>query len=409
MKTTFYLRKIDGTDEGIIHFLFTQKKDKIRISTGIKLKVSNWKNGQLTKSTSNLAYRNQLNHYREFIDRYIYEFLRTTNSLPNRVLLKKQCKLLIKGEVQQNEDFLISKLLDQMICEQSNPTSDSKINLSTIRYKRIHFKHFSKSIGRAARISELNQDLVNHYRIVLHNDQNQNVTKNNYRKSIISFINWCKKKGFIDPKLMIEFLKFDKVIKPIISLKENELSKIESSVFPETEQKQIDIFLFGCYTTLAISDIRRVKKEMVIDNILYFPRKKTDWPIKIPLVPQAIKILEKYNYNLPHIHPNKGPEVLKKAFKRIELDRTVVLVTKTGKENSKYEYVPLYKTMSWHKARKTAITLAIRSKISIDTIANLAGFGDPKTLKVYIDHANIPEDEFLEKFRKYPKFDSQET
>ena len=142
MTTTFYLRKIDNSDEGIIHFLFSVKNVKIRYSTGIKINIKSWRKGQLTNAASNLPFRNQLNHYREVMDHFIFEYKRSTNTLPDRATIKMKCKALVKGEFIEKNDLLISKLLDQMIIEQSNSTSDGKLNSNTIRYKKIHFNHF---------------------------------------------------------------------------------------------------------------------------------------------------------------------------------------------------------------------------------------------------------------------------
>jgi integrase len=400
MTTTFYLRKIDNSDEGIIHFLFSVKNVKIRYSTGIKINIKSWRKGQLTNAASNLPFRNQLNHYREVMDHFIFEYKRSTNTLPDRATIKMKCKALVKGEFIEKNDLLISKLLDQMIIEQSNSTSDGKLNSNTIRYKKIHFNHFSKFIGKTKRVSELDQNLINNYRNYLYNDRNENVTKNSYRKSIRSFINWCKVNGHIDINKPFNFIKFPEVDKPVIALKNKELIILENADLPPSEQNQIDIFLLGCYTTLSISDLRRVKKEMVVENMLFIDRKKTEHPIGIPLIPEALKILEKHNYQLPHIHPNKGPIVLKSAFKKLNLDRKVMTVSKIGNNESTSEYKPLYEVISWHKARKTAITISLASGVSEYATKFLSGHKDDRSFKFYIDYVDMMKDEFTSKFRK---------
>ena len=68
-----------------------------------------------------------------------------------------------------------------------------------------------------------------------------NVTKNNYLKSIKTFACWCKKKGII--KIDLIFEKFPTVIKPIITLTDEELSILQHSTLPRSERQQVDIFL----------------------------------------------------------------------------------------------------------------------------------------------------------------------
>jgi Holliday junction resolvase RusA-like endonuclease len=104
------------------------------------------------------------------------------------------------------------------------------------------------------------------------------------------------------------------------------------------------------------------------------------------LMYEAVRILIKYNYELPIISDNKGNENLKIAFKQLGLDRNVRITSKIN-QLVKDEVKPLYSVISWHKSRKTAITTAIKKGIPIELVMQLSGHSQYKTMKRYIDNA----------------------
>jgi integrase len=60
-----------------------------------------------------------------------------------------------------------------------------------------------------------------------------------------------------------------------------------------------DIFLFCCYTGLAYADIYKLKRTEIVEGIdggkwITTKRQKTDTPSRIPILPMAMEIMEKY-------------------------------------------------------------------------------------------------------------------
>jgi integrase len=60
-----------------------------------------------------------------------------------------------------------------------------------------------------------------------------------------------------------------------------------------------DIFLFSCYTGLSYIDVYRLQSADIVSGIdgkkwIMTTRKKTDSPIRLPLLPYALKILKRY-------------------------------------------------------------------------------------------------------------------
>lgn len=79
---------------------------------------------------------------------------------------------------------------------------------------------------------------------------------------------------------------------------------LESKVFtiPRLEQVR-DLFIFQCYTGLAFSDMKMLTKAEIqigIDGNRWIIKRrvKTDQRSSIPLLPKAIRILDKYNWQI---------------------------------------------------------------------------------------------------------------
>ena len=79
-----------------------------------------------------------------------------------------------------------------------------------------------------------------------------------------------------------------------------ELEKIEQKEFA-IERLQIvkDLFVFSCYTGLAYIDTVSLTPANIINGIdsgawLMTQRIKTKTSVKVPLVPKAVEIIEKY-------------------------------------------------------------------------------------------------------------------
>jgi integrase len=390
METTFFLKSGTNDKLGIIHFKFTQGAIIIKISTGIKILKSNWSLGKLKKNPRTIETKNLMDNYQTNINRFIQDSILYKNRNPSRSELSDYCRNLIRGYQSNESDRKISELVEVFLNEN---VSAQTIKPSTLKYKKFHLSHYVNFVGYNKRISELDYKLIDQYKNLILNDLNENSTKNSYRKSVLSFLNWLNKKEITDQRFGSRFEKFPEVQKQVIALMEEEIIILENAhkndLLSPSEMKQIDIFLFGCYTALSIKDIGMVKREMIVNGVLEIKREKTDKLLSIPLIPEAKDLLEKYEWQLPMIHLNKGSAVLKKAFEKLELNRAVRITTKIGGNNSTDIFKPLYEVVSWHKARKTAITFALGKGIDSAIVMLMSGHSDSKSFGKYIDATEI--------------------
>lgn len=92
--------------------------------------------------------------------------------------------------------------------------------------------------------------------------------------------------------------KFDKVERGYLT--DEELQRIEDKNFKIARLQQVrDLFVFSCYTGLAYIDAINLTPDHVVKGIdgglwLLTSRQKTSNTVRVPLLPQAIEIIEKY-------------------------------------------------------------------------------------------------------------------
>ena len=159
-------------------------------------------------------------------------------------------------------------------------------------------------------------------------------------------------------------------------LNEMELRKIINKDFDIQRLQTVrDIFIFCCFTGLAFTDVKNLKKEHLVqaDNGEWWIRKareKTDNMCDIPLLDIPRLILEKYQSN--PICNEKG---------------LLLPVPSNQRMNSYLKEIAdvcgIQKNLSTHIARHTFASLAIANKVSLESIAKMLGHTDIRTTRIY--------------------------
>ena len=127
-----------------------------------------------------------------------------------------------------------------------------------------------------------------------------------FSKQMKVFFNYCREQRHIvlhpyHADIKSGFVQTDRTY-----LTESDLEKLQNVVLSESMVRIRDAFLFTCYTGLRYSDLVRIKTDHVIDRGLYkvlsFIPEKTNSAlqkkvkrVEVPLIGQAIHIIEKYN------------------------------------------------------------------------------------------------------------------
>jgi integrase/recombinase XerD len=192
-------------------------------------------------------------------------------------------------------------------------------------------------------------------------------TIHGYHKKIKPYVAKAYKLGYIDANPYNKFTDVRGKSKERNPLMQEELDKLEAIKLPERLEKTRDLFIFSCYTGLAYADLKvfDYEKEVVESNGMKFidgHRFKTGTEFYTPILPPAMKVLEKYHLKLPRISNQKYNDYLHIIEARLGLN----------------------KPLTSHVARHTfATTVALAHDVPIETVSKMLGHKDIKTTQIY--------------------------
>jgi len=160
-------------------------------------------------------------------------------------------------------------------------------------------------------------------------------------------------------------------------LTEDQLKRISQENFSAERMALVrDIFLFCCYTGLAYADIQKLKQTEIIkgnDGGLWIiaKRQKTNVTSRIPLLPPALEIMERYKHHKQCV--NKG---------------VVLPVLSNQKLNTYLKTIAdscgIHFNLTFHIARHTfATTVTLSNGIPIETVSKMLGHRNLKTTQHY--------------------------
>lgn len=197
-----------------------------------------------------------------------------------------------------------------------------------------------------------------------------------YISNVKKIVNICVKNGWLqrDPFFGYKMQKKE-VIREFLS--EEEIQLVYRKVFPAERLNLVrDIFIFSCYTGLAYADIEKLKRSEIIIGIdgekwISTTRQKTDTASRIPLLPIALEILEKYKD-----HP-----------KCINQDLLLPILSNQNMNGYLKEIAALAgieKTFTFHCARHTfATTVTLTNGVPIESVSKMLGHRNLKTTQHY--------------------------
>ncbi len=150
--------------------------------------------------------------------------------------------------------------------------------------------------------------------------------------------------------------------------------------------KSRDMFLFVCYTGVRFSDLISLKKTQIIklsDGTLLWIKKTQKvrtTKIEVDLIPEALKILKKYDYRL-NLMTNQKANLYIKEVLRLE-DRFCEDSLNFTKESG--EPYKIYELITFHTGRKSFITNMLMNNFSIVETMRRTGHKKLSTMEKYI-------------------------
>ncbi len=170
-------------------------------------------------------------------------------------------------------------------------------------------------------------------------------------------------------------IKFIKVERGFLN--EYELDIIEKRRFKIKRLELVkDIFIFSCYTGLAYIDAIKLTPSDISVGIdgqkwIFSKREKTRTSLKIPILPKAMELIEKYQNTPRSIHNGT-------IFPSISNQKMNSYLKEIG------DLCGIEKNLTFHLARHTfATTVTLSNGVPIETVSKLLGHRSISTTQIY--------------------------
>lgn len=252
----------------------------------------------------------------------------------------------------------------------------------TLQRFQVTLNHIENFLFWKYQISDIRIDKIDHAMIMelefyLRSVKNcANNTAVKYIRNFRKIINICLNNDWLDKD---PFSKYDGKVYEIDKefLTEEEIQKIYGKCFVNTRLEQVrDIFIFCCFTGLAYIDVQQLRKDHLGIGIdgqkwIFKNRQKTDVRSKIPLLPIAEELVQKYAE-----HP-----------KCVNEDR-ILPVLSNQKMNSYLKEIGdvcgIQKEITFHMARHSfATSITLTNGVPIESVSKMLGHKSLRTTQHY--------------------------
>ena len=375
----FYIKRAKINVDGVcpIYTRVTINSKRFEFSTNKFISPDKWSTeGAKVKGNSEDA--RSINNQLDIIKNQIMD--------AEKRLYKKE--ILINSENLRNELFGIKqreRLLIPIFTEHNRKIKElvgSEYAPGTLERYETSLKHTKDFLQWKYKVSDIDIEKIDHafiteYEFYLRTERKcANNTAVKYIKNFHKIINICLANGWLtkDP-----FANYKAKVKEVIRefLTEQEIqSLIEKEFVSERLELVRDIFVFSCFTGLAYIDVKQLTQDNIVlgidgDKWINKNRQKTDTNSKIPLLPTAQYIMNKYA-DYP-VNKNKG---------------TILPILSNQKMNAYLKEIAtvcgINKELTFHIARHTfATTVTLSNGVPIETVSKMLGHTNLKTTQHY--------------------------
>lgn len=376
-----FITRMNKIKNGLAPIYVRVTVDARRVEISLKRYVNpkewNGKKGMARGSRNDIK---SLNHYLEEVrsnlvacyqEMQIQKQLITADGIKNKFLGTNQkdhtlCKLINYHNTQMKDslawgtlkNYFTTQKYIQMFLKEKRNTSD--VFLSELTYKFItDFEFFLR-----------NYRPIDHHKPLANNGVMKHIER--FRKviNLAVKLEWLDKDPFAQYKQ-----KFEKVEREFLT--KEELQKIEFRDFKVVRLQLIrDLFIFSCYTGLAYIDVMQLTPSNITVGIdgdywLITSRQKTSNPVRVPLLPKALELIERY-----------------KGHPRALASATLFPTISNQKLNSYLKEVAdlcgIHKNLTFHLARHTfATTVTLTNGVPIESVSKMLGHSTITTTQIY--------------------------
>ena len=296
-----------------IYACVTVNKHRAYIALKHNVDPKNWDSGKGTAKGNKdevKAINNYLGEVRNTISNNYKQL-----QLKGKMLSAKAVKDLYLGA--EEEVYTLSRLFIY-----HNETSTTDLKWSTLKHYYVTQRYLVKFLEEQHQASDiylhqLDFKFVKDFEVYLRNhkpkDHQKQINNNGVMKHIIrlkKMVNLAMNLQWIDNDPFTAYkLKIQKVNREQLS--EKELAAMEKKEFAIERLDMVrDLFVFCCYTGLSYVDVINLTPGHIVastngEKWISTCREKTMIPVNVPLLPKALKILDKYKTNIRSLSGGK--------------------------------------------------------------------------------------------------------
>lgn len=329
------------TQTGTVEIEVSLNGKRKRISTGVKVYPNEWSNGRIIKRMDALALNRQLDEkYKEIVEMV---------SQPGFTL-----------------DAMSSRVRKRSFCD----WVDEQIGKRTDLTERTRASHYAmneklRQTGYIETFKDLTPENIRKWDAYAHSRCSQQTAVYDYHKKIKVYIKEAKLQGLInsDP---YDYVKISKgKSEGIKYITEEERSRIEALELDGYMEIARDMFVFACYTGLADCDLRKITRDDVIEEdgqkFIVDKRQKTGVNYRLVILPKALEILEKYDYDLDRL-TNQRCNIMLKTIGAMAGVKT---------------------KLTMHVGRHTFATWALKRGVPIEIVSKMLAHSDIVMTQIY--------------------------
>jgi len=378
--TLFWLQTTRAiNNEALLYIRITVDGKRVNLSLKRRVSVSLW-DTKKKKVKGTTAQAKQINLYIDEVSTklfQVYQDLKFKNELITAQLIKAH----YSGESDQGKTL-------KNIFEYHNQKIENTLAVGTIRNFGITENYVFKFLQEKKNttdiyLSQLNFEFLSHFDLFLSSvwpakhpkalGQNTIMKHIQRLRKVVTLayhLEWTDRDPFIRWKM-----KYEKTNREFLS--EIELQNLENKVFiSERLDRVCDLFVFSCYTGISYVDIMNLTPNHLVlgmdgGNWIMTKRQKTNTKVKVPLLGQALDIVNKYKD-----HPITA--VKGSLLPVLSNEKLNVFLKEVA------NFVGIQKNLTFHMARHTfATTVTLSNGVPIETVSKLLGHSKIATTQIY--------------------------
>lgn len=378
LKILFYLKKRANYVSGNVPIYLRLTIDGRRIEKSVQRECdpSKW-DSKAGKASGNNKETRQLNNYLDTLHSQIYEAQRLLLNKGTEVTVRS-IQNIIQGKKEHKKTLLE---VYRYHVEQVKELVGKDYAVGTLKRFKAALSSLEAFLNHKYKedlpINELSYQFITEYEFFLKSVRGiEHNTAMGIIKKLKQIIKICVANDWLEKDPFLSYrVKIRSTNRPFL-LQEEVDKLVEKNFLSERLSQVRDIFIFCCYTGLAYADVQNLTNTDIVTGIdgekwIHTERVKTETSTRLPILPPAMEIIERYKDHPHCIIGGKLLPVLSNQ-KMNEYLKEIAVICDVNKK------------MTFHTSRHTfATTITLTNGIPIETVSKMLGHKSIRTTQQY--------------------------